>query len=118
MKASKTGLVTSDKRGEAFIMARFDAYTVGSQVLSIPKDPNYEFPKLPENNYIDKLVFAKLKLLRLQPSDLCTDAEFLRRASLDVIGKPPTPDEVRAFLADPAADKRDRLIDAVDSSRR
>jgi hypothetical protein len=41
------------------------------------------------------------------------DETFLRRASLDLIGKTPTPDEIKAFLADTAADKRDRLIDRL-----
>src|SRR5205807_3475482 len=47
------------------------------------------------------------------PSPLCTDAEFIRRAYLDAAGMLPTPDEVRRFLASPAADKRARLIDAL-----
>jgi len=45
-----------------------------------------------------------------------SDAEFLRRASLDLIGLPPTADEARAFIADPAADKRVRLIDRLFAS--
>ena len=52
----------------------------------------------PENNYVDKFVFAKLKMLSLPPSDLCTDQEFIRRATLDVCGVAPTAAEVRAFL--------------------
>ena len=48
----------------------------------------------PENNYVDKHVFAKLKMLNILPSDLCTDQEFVRRAYLDVCGILPTPDEV------------------------
>ena len=58
-------------------------------------------------------MFAKLKELRIEPSELSGDAEFLRRVFLDVIGTLPTPAEVRAFLADPAADKRAKLIDAL-----
>jgi hypothetical protein len=63
------------------------------------------------NNFIDDHVFTKLAALRIEPSDRCGDEAFLRRAFLDTIGVLPTPAEVRAFLADPVADKRARLID-------
>ena len=55
------------------------------------------YPDVPEVNYIDREVFAKLKLLNMVPSDLAADAEFLRRVTIDTIGQLPTPDEVRAF---------------------
>ena len=112
-KVTKSGLVTADKRGEAFIMARFDAYTVGSQVLSIPKDPTYEFPKVTENNYVDTLVHAKLTKIRIKPSEVCDDGTFLRRVSLDIAGSLPTPDETRAFLASTDPKKRDQKIDEL-----
>ncbi len=112
-KVTKSGLVTADKRGEAFIMARFDSYTVGSQVLSIPKDPTYEFPKITENNYIDTLVHAKLKKIRIKPSEVCDDATFLRRVSLDIAGSLPAPEETRAFLASTDPKKRDKKIDEL-----
>ena len=65
------------------------------------------------NNFIDDHVFAKLAALRIEPSDLTTDEEFLRRAFLDSIGTLPTADEVRAFIADQSADKRVKVIDAL-----
>jgi hypothetical protein len=43
----------------------------------------------------------------------CDDAAFLRRASLDLVGRQPTPAEIEAFLADPAADKRAALVDRL-----
>src|SRR5262249_57101737 len=58
-------------------------------------------------------VFAKLKLLRIPPSELAGDAMFCRRVFLDVIGLVPTPEEAVAFLEDRRADKRARLIDAL-----
>jgi len=55
-------------------------------------------------------VLRKLRKLNVEPSGPCTDAEFLRRVYLDVIGTLPTPDEARRFLADPG---RARLVDEL-----
>ncbi len=57
----------------------------------------------PEKNLIDRHVFAKLKLLRIPPSDLADDATFCRRVFFDLIGLPPRPDELKSFLADEPA---------------
>src|SRR5207248_1062015 len=54
----------------------------------------------PEYNWVDALVYEKLKEVKVLPSGVCTDAEFIRRVSLDLTGLPPTPEQVRAFLAD------------------
>lgn len=75
--------------------------------------PDEVFAKSPRKNFIDELVLKQLQLLRLPPSPPADDATFVRRVYLDTIGKLPTADESRAFLADPAPDKRDRLIDSL-----
>ena len=77
---SVDGLVTAGERGEAFVMARFETHTVGSQFIVLPKGLSFTFPEEPEFNYIDKLVNDKLKKLRIAPSGQCDDEAFLRRA--------------------------------------
>ena len=77
---SADGLVTAGERGEAFVMARFETHTVGSQFIVLPKGLTFTFPDEPEANYIDKLVNDKLKKLRIAPSGQCDDETFLRRA--------------------------------------
>ena len=67
------GLVTAANRGEAFILARFDTKTVGSQAIVLPAGLKYSPPAVPPANYIDELVNAKLQKLRILPSDLCSD---------------------------------------------
>ncbi|HJT77569.1 MAG TPA: DUF1549 and DUF1553 domain-containing protein [Gemmataceae bacterium] len=112
-KISPEGVVTAGERGEAFVMARFATFTVGAQVIVLPKGLQFTWPNVPENNYIDTLVNAKLKKLRLAPSPLCTDEAFLRRAYLDVIGMLPTPEEYHRFMSSKAPNKRALLIDEL-----
>jgi hypothetical protein len=108
---SPEGIVTAGDRGEAFVMARFNTFTVGSQIIVLPKGLQFEFPKVPENNYIDTLVNAKLKKLRIVPSELCSDEAFLRRAYIDIVGMLPTIEEYNRFMSSKDADKRVRLVD-------
>ena len=70
------GMVTAAARGEAFVMARFETHTVGSQVLVLPKDLKTTPPTTPPANYIDELVNAKLERIRMLPSDICSDEVF------------------------------------------
>ena len=75
--------------------------------------PGFVWKAPPEINFVDKHTFAKLKMLSLPPSDLCSDADFVRRAYLDLCGILPPPAEATAFLNDKNAGKRARLIDAL-----
>ena len=94
-------------------MARYDQITVGTQVLVIPEMPDFKFPNEPEVNYIDTLVHNKLKKIRITPSGVCDDNTFVRRAYLDIIGVLPTPEAVKAFVADKSPDKRSKLVDEL-----
>ena len=70
-KISEDGMVTAGTRGEAFVMARFATFTMGAQAIVIPKGVPYQWPAdNKENNYVDALVNAKLKKLRILPSQV------------------------------------------------
>jgi hypothetical protein len=107
------GLVTAAARGEAFVMSRFSTFTVGSQVLVLPKDLQYAPPDEKPVNYVDELVNAKLRKIRVLPSQLCSDEVFLRRVTVDITGLLPTVEEYQQFMADTDPAKRARLIDRL-----
>src|SRR5439155_6010220 len=101
--------------GEAAVMARFrERFAVCTVMIPMPGAiPASEYEKLPRQNFIDGHVWAKLSQLNLTPSAPASDVTFHRRAFLDVIGRLPTPEETRAFLADADPKKREKLIDAL-----
>jgi hypothetical protein len=107
------GVVTAASRGEAFVLARFDTKTVGSQAIVLPAGLRYTPPSDPPANYIDQHVSAKLQKVRILPSGICSDSVFLRRVMVDIVGQLPTEAEHRAFLADSSADKRAKLVDRL-----
>jgi hypothetical protein len=72
-----------------------------------------EYKKAPRANFIDDLVLEQLERLKLRPSPLADDGTFVRRAYLDTIGRLPTPDEARSFIADQDARKHERLVDQL-----
>ncbi len=111
-KVDSSGVVEGTGYGEAVFMVGYGGKLATSRVTS-SQPASVPFPDVPVNNKIDELVYAKLRSLNVIPSDLCSDAEFLRRVYLDVIGVLPTPDEARAFLADTNPDKRSSLIDVL-----
>jgi hypothetical protein len=107
------GLITAGERGEAFVMARFATFTVGSQVIVLPQGLKFSYPQEPETTYVDKLVADKLRKLRIAPSGICDDATFLRRATLDIVGVTPTIEEYNRFMTSTDPAKRSKLIDEL-----
>src|SRR5262245_10094511 len=69
-----------------------------------------------EDGSLHAQIDERLALADGMQAQKSSDAEFLRRVSLDLVGMPPTSDQARAFLADPAPDKRTRLIDQLFAS--
>jgi hypothetical protein len=114
-RVSEDGLITPTGNGEAAITVGFGTKVTALTVTApYPNDIQADaFAKSPRNNFVDDFVLKKLELLRIPPSEQCTNAEFIRRAYLDTCGILPKPDEVIAFLTDRDPNKRAKLIDTL-----
>ncbi len=107
--------VTGLRIGEATLLVRYQGTLATMPVTVLNPKPGFAWNALPQYNYIDQKIDAKLQRLKLQPSPVVDDATFLRRVSLDLTGQIPTPKAVQAFLADPAPSrqKRAKTIDRM-----
>jgi hypothetical protein len=112
-KVSQDGVVTANERGEAFVMARFATFTIGSPFVVLPKALQFTFPQVQEKNYIDTLANVKYRKLRISPSDTCSDEVFLRRAFLDICGVLPGVEDYQRYMNNAASNKREQLIDEL-----
>ena len=106
------GLVTAGDAGETAIMVRYERTFAATGVIVLAPDANFAPSPVPEH-LIDKPVVEKLNRLKIAPSPLAGDEEFLRRVYLDLIGLQPKPDEIRAFVANADPQKREKLVDAL-----
>ncbi|MEQ9410349.1 MAG: DUF1549 and DUF1553 domain-containing protein [Fuerstiella sp.] len=118
------GMITSVGPGDTHVVVFYDNGVAAVPVLrrlesapgSVDDSPPVSAPPAatsPAAPDIDSLVLAKLHKLGIVPSGICTDAEFLRRLSIDLTGSLPVPSEVEAFLADSSDDKRQRKVDEL-----
>jgi hypothetical protein len=105
------GLVQRQALGDTTVMVRFLDKQVPVRLSFVPARPDFVWSDPAAVNYIDQHVYAKLQTLLINPSELSTDHNFVRRAYLDAIGVLPMAEEARAFAADQRMDKRARLID-------
>jgi hypothetical protein len=113
LAASPSGRATALRNGASAVRAMYGT-EVAVTAFSMPFDrPVDEKRYQGGNNFVDTHVFAKLKELRIEPSDPCSDEEFVRRVFLDACGILPTAAEVTAFVADGDAKKHEKLVDAV-----
>lgn len=110
---SEHGLITAIKPGNTAISVRFLEHVETFHLTAIKDVPGFQWDAPKPANAIDESVFALLQRLQIPLSPACSDGEFIRRASLDVTGLLPDPAETRAFLADPALDKRAKLVDRL-----
>src|SRR2546427_4747627 len=110
----REGVVTIKNRGLTAVMVRYSGQVAAARVGAPYQDRQIAAISFPLQNFIDELVLVELKRLRVPPSLLCDDASFLRRVHLDVVGRLPTPEEIKTFLARPAAvGKREQVIDRL-----
>ncbi len=107
------GHVVFKNRGEVAIIAHYQSLVANVRLTHLVEVPGFHVAEVPQDNVIDKAVVAKLNRMRIAPSELCADGEFVRRAYLDAVGILPLPAEAEAFLKDPAKDKRAKLIEAL-----
>ena len=108
------GFVTAGNNpGQVAIMASYLGTVAVFSALVPNPEPLADSQSWPEHNFIDALVYAKLRKLNIRPAVLASDAEYLRRVYLDIIGTLPTAEEARQFLSDPSTDRRARLVDAL-----
>jgi hypothetical protein len=112
-RVSHDGLVQRQGIGESTVIVRYLHCQEPVRLAFVPARPGFVWKATPANNYIDEQVFAKLRTLRMNPSELCSDEVFLRRASLDLLGILPTAEEARRFASDVRRDKRARLVDQL-----
>jgi WD40 repeat protein/mono/diheme cytochrome c family protein len=117
--ADRAGLMTSLRRGEAPILARFEGAYAATTLTVMGDRDGFVWEDPPAWGKIDELVAGKWRRLKIKPSGLCTDAEFIRRVYLDLTGLPPSPADIRAFLADSRDTrvKRDELVEKLIGSK-
>ncbi|MCA9247410.1 MAG: DUF1549 domain-containing protein [Planctomycetales bacterium] len=110
----ETGLVTSGEKGDSHVVVFYDNAVVPVPIMRPVSDQiDQAYPDVATSTKVDELIVAKLRKMGIVPSDLCTDAEFLRRMSLDLTGTLPSASEIEAFLADSAQDKRAQKVDEL-----
>ena len=115
LSIDKGGLVTSLRRGEAAVLARYEGAYAATPIYIMGDRTGYAWRGVAAYNHIDSFVYKKQRQVKVLPASVCTDAEFVRRVHLDLTGLPPTVDQVNAFLADERDQriKRDELVDQL-----
>jgi len=113
VEVTPAGELVTRRGGETAVMVRSLGQAVAVRVAVVARPPIRDYPSIARYNFIDDLVFAKLRRLNILPSAPATDREFLRRVFLDTTGLLPTLEETRAFLDSTDPGKRGRLIDEL-----
>lgn len=113
VEVTSSGLVQRRQYGEPTVLVRYLQKAVSVQLTFVEPKPDFRWTQPRQQNQVDQHIFAKLKALRQNPSEIATDEIFARRAWLDLLGVIPTADEARTFVMDRRPDKRARLIEQL-----
>jgi hypothetical protein len=113
-EVSDLGVIRGLRPGDTALVVSYRGNVRSLRVLvPVPAVKGFRAPRVQAESFIDREVFAKLLLLGMAPSGPASDAEFLRRVTIDTIGCLPSPADVRAFLADRSPAKRAKKIEEL-----
>lgn len=107
---SSDGVATAEQSGLTTVTVRYLNQQVPVRLEFVPERSGFVSTAPEPANFIDQAVFDQLERLRINPSPVCDDVVFLRRAFLDVTGLLPTRARAERFLASNAPDKRSKLV--------
>ncbi|MBY0457003.1 MAG: DUF1549 and DUF1553 domain-containing protein, partial [Gemmataceae bacterium] len=110
---SPLGLLTPKQPGDAGLTVLYRGSVKAIRVLVPSPATGKPYPQVPAVNYVDREVFAKLKMMNVVPSDLASDEMFLRRLYIDTLAQLPPPDVIREFVKDNDPQKREKMIDKL-----
>jgi len=119
IEAEQGGLLNVLRRGEAPVLIRYEGAYAATTLTVMGDRSGFSWEQTEQYNYVDEHVYDKLRRVKILPSGICTDADFVRRVYLDMTGLPPTSEQIREFLNDgkPSHEKRNELVDALIGSR-
>ena len=112
LDVTSTGLVSALEPGQAPVMIRFEGQATICMFV-VPYQKDFQLADWESRNFVDELAAKKFKQLGIQPSPLCDDATFVRRAFLDATGTQPTIEQSQAFVKSDNPKKREALIDEL-----
>ncbi|MGC8668033.1 MAG: DUF1549 and DUF1553 domain-containing protein [Chthonomonadales bacterium] len=112
LSVTPEGWVQAKRWGGGAVLGRYLG-AVAASFITVPQARRGPYPSLPQSNLIDRFVFQNLHRLNVLPSRLSSDEEFLRRVTLDTLGRLPTPDEIEEFVSSRDANKRTKLVDRL-----
>lgn len=113
LEVDDDGRVKSLRPGETTVNIRYLGMQAPVKLAFVPERPGFVWSNPRAFNFIDEALHAKWQTLRINPSEVCDDATFIRRASLDLIGLIPTELEAKKFVSDPDPQKRAKLVETL-----